>query len=313
MGVRLIRQNSNTPTVTNIDDARMVRYAYGGYDGYVKNRGTECGYSVNGVNFRITSGVLSLQGWESEVDSNGWSTTVDSIAQKRYFSVYYEVNGAAGTAEIKSIYDTAGYPTIDPGDDLTRTTNGTARLLLYTFTSTNGIIADVAKKVDAIIYNMEAVNSLRQGLTDGTISVKNAENSKNINNLNLTQDEKGRLRIGEFIIPQKKLIWSGQASIGSNTKIFTDTKSLLYRTFEIYTNHNNYFKVMFRKENINQKCSFLMELRPDETAGDFGFRSTILSISLNTVNLNWDSMYASKEYLSSSAIVEILNIYEVFE
>ena len=36
MGVRLIRQNSNTPNVTNIDDARMVRYAYGGYDGYVR-------------------------------------------------------------------------------------------------------------------------------------------------------------------------------------------------------------------------------------------------------------------------------------
>lgn len=154
MGVRLIRQNSNTPNVTNIDDARMVRYAYGGYDGYVKNRGTECGYSVNGVNFRITSGVLSLQGWESEVDSNGWNMVVDNIAQKRYFSVYYEVNGAAGTAEIKSIYDTAGYPTIDPGDDLTRTTNGTARLLLYTFTSTNGIIADVAKKVKRIEYTM---------------------------------------------------------------------------------------------------------------------------------------------------------------
>ena len=313
MALRLIRQNSDTPNVTNVDDARMVRYAYGGYDGYVKNRGTECGHEVHGKIFRITSGVLSLQGWESEIDSTGWEMTVDTVTSKRYFSVYYEVNGSTGTAQIKSVYDSAGYPPIDAGDDLTRTTNGIARMLLYNFTATNSVISDVAKKVKVIIYSGEVLDKLMQDLTDGTISVKSAENSKNINNLNLMQDDKGRLRIGEFIIPQKKLIWSGQASVGTNTKIFTDTKSLLYRTFEIYTNHNNYFKVMFREGNLSRKCSFIMELRPDESSGNFGFRSTILSISLNRVNSNWDSMYASKESISSSDIVEILNIYEVFE
>ena len=36
MSIRLIRQESETPNVSNHDDARMVRYAYGGYDGFVR-------------------------------------------------------------------------------------------------------------------------------------------------------------------------------------------------------------------------------------------------------------------------------------
>ena len=36
MAIRLIRENSDTPNITNKDDARMIRYAYGGQNGYVK-------------------------------------------------------------------------------------------------------------------------------------------------------------------------------------------------------------------------------------------------------------------------------------
>ena len=164
MALRLIRQNSDTPNVTNVDDARMVRYAYGGYDGYVKNRGNECGHEVNGNIFRITSGVLSLQGWESEIDSTGWEMTVDTVTSKRYFSVYYEVNGSTGTAQIKSVYDSAGYPPIDAGDDLTRTTNGIARMLLYNFTATNSVISDVVKKVKVIEYAVSKFQNIEERL-----------------------------------------------------------------------------------------------------------------------------------------------------
>ena len=73
MGLRLIRQESETPNVSNHDDVRMARYAYGGYDGYVKNRGQEIGSTVSGTSFVVQSGVLSLQGWEVEVDANGVS------------------------------------------------------------------------------------------------------------------------------------------------------------------------------------------------------------------------------------------------
>ena len=156
MGLRLIRQESETPNVSNHDDARMARYAYGGYDGYVKNRGQEIGSTVSGTSFVVQSGVLSLQGWEVEVDANGISIpTSASVTNKTYFSVYLEVNCATDTAEIKSLTDTAGFPDIPASDDLTENTIGTARLPLYHFTATSGVIADVEKLVQEIPYGKE--------------------------------------------------------------------------------------------------------------------------------------------------------------
>lgn len=160
MGLRLIRQESETPNVSNHDDARMVRYAYGGYDGYVKNRGQEIGSTVSGTSFVVLSGVISLQGWEVEVDANGVSIpTSASVTNKTYFSVYLEVNCATDTAEIKSLTDTAGFPDIPASDDLTENTIGTARLLLYHFTATGGVIADVEKLVQEIPYGVDALNA----------------------------------------------------------------------------------------------------------------------------------------------------------
>lgn len=156
MSIRLIRQDSDTPNVTNHDDARMVRYAYGGYDGFVKNRGQEIGYAISGTAFVIQSGVINLQGWEVEVDANGVSIpTSTSVTNKLYYSVYLEVNCATDTAEIKSLTDPAGYPEIPESDDLTQNTIGVARLLLYHFTATSGVIADVEKMVNAIDYSNE--------------------------------------------------------------------------------------------------------------------------------------------------------------
>lgn len=160
MGLRLIRQESETPNVSNHDDARMARYAYGGYDGYVKNRGQEIGHTISGTSFVVQSGVLNLQGWEVEVDANGVSIpTSASVTNKTYFSVYLEVNCATDTAEIKSLTDTAGFPDVPAGDDLTENTIGTARLLLYHFTATSGVIADVEKLVQEIPYGADALNA----------------------------------------------------------------------------------------------------------------------------------------------------------
>lgn len=152
MSLRLIRQNSDVPSVTNKDDARSIRYAYGGQDGFVQKAGTELSPTTTDNLFRINSGIVVLQGWESEIDSNGWSFSVDNVATKRYYSVYYEVNLATVTSEIKCIYDTADYPEIDSGDDLAAVENGTARLLLYRFTAQNGVISDVAKMVNPILF-----------------------------------------------------------------------------------------------------------------------------------------------------------------
>jgi len=148
------------PSISNYDDARSIRYAYGGQDGYVQKAGNELSYTVNGNTFRINSGVVVLQGWESEIDSSGWTMTVDNVATKRFYSVYYEVNLAMQTTEIKSVYDTVDYPQIEAGDDLTALQTGTARLLLYQFTAQNGEISDVSKKVNAIRYTKEEVRAI---------------------------------------------------------------------------------------------------------------------------------------------------------
>lgn len=158
MGLRLIRQKSDTPNVQNTDDARMVRYAYGGYDGVVKNKGTECSYTTSGTTFKIKSGVLVLQGWETEIDGNGWEMSIDSLA--KYYAVYLEVNLATNTAAIKSAYATGAVPSIESGDNLTTTINGTARMILYTFKTSGGIISEVEKKVSVIRYLKEIAEEL---------------------------------------------------------------------------------------------------------------------------------------------------------
>lgn len=207
MGLRLIRQDSQTPNVTNHDDARMARYAYGGYNGYVKDRGQEIGYAIDGANFVVQSGVLVLQGWEVEVDANGVSLPVSaSVSQRQYFTVYLEVNCAADTAEIKSTYDQYGYPVIAAGDDLTKNTIGTARMTLYTFSAASGVISNVEKAVKEIEYSGAALEALKEGLEEGTIK---PADSKKVNGLEIERDENGILNINGTIIPQKRLLWEG--------------------------------------------------------------------------------------------------------
>ncbi len=158
MAIRFIRRPSDKPTITNADDARSIRYAYGGQDGFVQHAGTELSSTVNANRFTINSGIVVLQGWESEIDSNGWSITVENVSTKKYYSIYYEVNLAMQTAEIISVYDVSDYPEIDPGDDLTAVQTGIARLLLYRFTAQNGVISDVSKEVPAILFLTLASN-----------------------------------------------------------------------------------------------------------------------------------------------------------
>lgn len=161
MGLRLIRQSSDEPNVSNTDDARMVRYAYGGEDGVVKNYGTELAATVNGSVLKIGSGCVVLHGWEVIIDANGQDVAVDNIATLHYYSVYLEINMATESYGIKSVYDTAGYPDVDVGDDLTAQATGTARLLLYRFTAQNGVIENVTAKFGAIEYlktRIQAIN-----------------------------------------------------------------------------------------------------------------------------------------------------------
>lgn len=155
MAIKLVRKPSDTPNINNIDDIVGLRYAYGNQNGYVIDKGNEISHSVNGSTFRINSGRLVLQGVEVDIDANGLDLTVDNFATKQFYSVYLTVNLALNSVQIQFTVDTAGYPEIDPGDDLTKNTSGIARLELYRFTAQNGIISNVEKVVKQIEYARE--------------------------------------------------------------------------------------------------------------------------------------------------------------
>lgn len=191
MAIRFIRKPSDTPNISNADDTRILRYAFGDYNGYIKGKGAELSYSINGSIFKINSGVIILQGYDVEIDANGWELAVDNVATKRYFSVYLEVNLATQTADIKSMYNTAGYPTIATGDDLTASNTGTARLLLYTFTGQSGVIAEVSKKVVAIEYNKDLLAA--EKLARETEDAKKLNKSGHTANRVLVIDTKGEI------------------------------------------------------------------------------------------------------------------------
>ena len=193
MAIKMVREPSETPNINNIDDIVPMRYAYGGQNGYVIGKGTEISNTVNGLNFTVNSGRLVLQGVECDIDATGVTITIDNIATKRYYTIYLEVNLGLNTATIKSEYDTATYPTIDDGDDLTENTTGIARLPLYKFTATSGIISEVNKVVESVKYTKEI----------------KVDNASKINGVEIKQDENGVLKIGDIIIPQKKLIHEG--------------------------------------------------------------------------------------------------------
>ena len=153
MALRLVRQSSDTPNITNKDDVKMVRYAYGGFDGVVKNFGQELAATepVYGV-FRIESGRVVLQGWEVDIDEGGWETTLFLPPTNIYYLFYLEINALLETAEIKSIYGLSLYPEISTGDDLTEVPNGVARLPLFKFTLESRVVTDFQRLVKAIPY-----------------------------------------------------------------------------------------------------------------------------------------------------------------
>ena len=209
MAIKMVREPSETPNINNIDDIIPMRYAYGGQNGFVIGKGTEISNTVSGLNFTVNSGRLVLQGVECDIDATGVTITIDNIATKRYYTIYLEVNLGLNTATIKDEYDTATYPTIDAGDDLTENTTGVARLPLYQFTATSGIISEVNKIVESVKYiNQNFIKNVK------------VDDASKVNNLEIKQDENRVLKIGDIIIPQLEILYDGNTiDIDSNSII----------------------------------------------------------------------------------------------
>ena len=157
MAIEMVRIPSETPNISNTDDFVGLRYAYGNQSGYVIRKGFECSYGINGSTFIIHDGRLVLQGVECDIDANGVEITVDNVATKRYYSIYLQINLALNEVKILATYDTATYPVINRGDDLTQSQTGTARMELYRFDAINGEISNVNKTVKPIKYTEDVI------------------------------------------------------------------------------------------------------------------------------------------------------------
>ena len=211
MALRLVRQTSETPNITNKDDTIMTRYAYGGYNGIVKGFGSECGYTAENGIFKVLSGRICVDGWEIDVDGTGWQLNLSNVSGIQYYSIYAEINVLVESVEIKSTYSLSSYPIIEKGDDLTSIPNGTARLLLYNVKVSNGSITEVLTKFSKILNLSDVVNELKNGsiVVD---KAKNSENATKVNNLEI-KSVNDVLKIGDKVISQKRLLWSSTQGV----------------------------------------------------------------------------------------------------
>ena len=227
MAIKMVREPSETPNINNIDDIIPMRYAYGGQNGFVIGKGTEISNTVSGLNFTVNSGRLVLQGVECDIDASGVTITIDNIATTRYYTIYLEVNLGLNTATIKDEYDTATYPTIDAGDDLTENTTGVARLPLYQFTATSGIISEVNKVVESVKYvNQDFIKNVK---------VNNSLNADNVILDTLTQTKKPLIYNNNSLIYDEKDIWISESLWTGSLSIFSNPQTIQLNTEKIYS------------------------------------------------------------------------------
>lgn len=180
MALRLVRQTSDTPNITNKDDTIMTRYAYGGYNGVVKAFGNECGYTAELGVFKILDGRIVIDGWEIDVDGAGWNLNLSTVTGTQYLSVFAQVNVETESVILNATYSQNNYYEIEKGDDLTEIPNGTARLLLYNVKVENGAIVEVIKRFEIIDYYYNSI-FVPYYNENGYIS----NNTKNLMNKNL--------------------------------------------------------------------------------------------------------------------------------
>lgn len=174
MALRLVRQTSETPNITNKDDTIMTRYAYGGYNGIVKGFGNECGYTADNGIFKVLDGRIVIDGWEIDIDGAGWSLNLSTVTGTQYHSVYAEINVSTEIVRLNSTFLIGFYPEVTKGDDLTQTPNGTARLLLYNVKVENGVITEVVKRFEVIPYLEQIAKSLFD--KNNAVAVQRARN-----------------------------------------------------------------------------------------------------------------------------------------
>lgn len=130
----------------------------------------------------------------------------------------------AGTANHANSADTASTAvTATKAGSATRaTTAESADHATSADTATRATTADSAETAST------AATATRAG------SANSATNALKVNNLEIKRDSNGILKIGDIVIPQRKLVVSNSITVGTtSTTVYTGTDSLVGKTFEI--------------------------------------------------------------------------------
>lgn len=277
MAIKMVREPSETPNINNIDDIVPMRYAYGNQNGYVIGKGNEISNTVNGLNFTVNSGRLVLQGVECDIDAVGVTITIDNIATKRYYVIYLQVNLGLNTAQILSSYDTATYPTIDAGDDLTENTTGVARLPLYRFTATSGIISDVNKVVESVKYTSDM----------------SVANSNTVQNIDFSSSNSAVF--GNYIVPKIIILYNTVLEVTSDIVTLSDNLS-----------NGDLIRIKFSKSpsNNSNPATFYQYISIQEGENFISIpqvQDNYKSVDIFTIYFNWSS--ANPNQIDFSGVV----------
>lgn len=88
----------------------------------------------------------------------------------------------------------------------------------------------------------------------------NATNATKVNNVEITRDANGVLKVGDIIIPQKKLLWNGLALTNPTDYIEIEIGNVSYgeKIEVLYTidsiNKVGIFTFMVQEENVVENC-----------------------------------------------------------
>lgn len=320
MSVKLVRANSDTPNIQNNDDCRLFRYACGGYDGIVKGFGNELNYEISGSNFIVKSGEFVIDGWQGKIDGSGVSIAVDNLGGIQYYVVYAEIDlsvSANQKAEIKATYNTAYYPTISRGDDLTTTPSGVARIELYRFEASSGVISNVQQRFRVLDYGW----------------TKNSDNTTTINGITIEENEDGIITADDYIISKKKLIGKVTNSTGATALDMTFTNPVNQvikndRKYElVFEVSSDGYLVKFLTSGIARVSTARADIFFNGVAGRFRLpfleisSSMIMTISCNTTSPSQNvlsfgtyklNFAASQMYVSNFNITSV-ELYEIID
>lgn len=196
--------------INEISGGLTARYLYNilGYSsGVLKDALSEFNMTYTNLTFSVAGGQAVAYGYIGEITTTSEFTFTAPSANSKYYFVYLDFDLRETIKKFAvSYYDNSNSDVWSPRqDNLANNDVGRFQLPIYKI------------KIDS--DNTITVTDLRE--------IKQiVKDATKINGMDLKRDENGILKIGDVIIPQRKLLWSGEWGGGSDTPANLDISSL---------------------------------------------------------------------------------------